>query len=66
MPQKLVPNSSINEHGVIHVKRDDGWITSYNPTIANCIRSNRDVTWTLTTSKALAYIYYLTNNYICN
>lgn len=48
-------------HFPCHVKRSNGWVTSYNPAIASCIRSNHDLTWIPTRSKALAYIYYLTN-----
>lgn len=43
-------------------KRTNGWVTSYNPAIAYCIRSNHDIIWILSSSsKALAYVYYLTN-----
>jgi hypothetical protein len=34
---------------------------NYNPAIATSIRSNHDVSWIPTSTKALAYIYYLTN-----
>lgn len=61
MPRELVPVSYGDEFGVVHVKRDDPWITSYNPAIATCFRSNHDVTWIPTNAKAHAYIYYLTN-----
>ena len=61
MPRDLQPVSCADELGVIHLKRDDGWITSYNPAISTCIRSNHDITWIPTSVKALSYIYYLTN-----
>ena len=61
MPRELVPNSYVDRFGVVHVKRTNGWVTSYNPAIASCIRSNHDITWIPTSSKALAYVYYLTN-----
>ena len=61
MPRELVPTSHVDQFGVVHVKRSNGWVTSYNPAIASCIRSNHDLTWIPTSSKALAYIYYLTN-----
>ena len=61
MPRDLQPVSCADDFGVIHLKRDDGWITSYNPAIATCIRSNHDITWIPTNVKALSYIYYLTN-----
>jgi hypothetical protein len=48
-------------HFPCHVKRSNGWVTSYNPAIASCIRSHHDITWIPTSSKALAYVYYLTN-----
>jgi hypothetical protein len=61
MPRTLYPTSSIDQDGVVHLQRTDGWITSYNPAIASCLRSNHDITWIPTSIKALAYIYYLTN-----
>ena len=61
MPRDLVPTSHVDQFGVVHVKRSNGWVTSYNPAIASCIRSNHDITWIPTSSKALAYVYYLTN-----
>jgi hypothetical protein len=41
--------------------RTNGWVTSYNPAIASCIRSNHDITWIPTSSKALTCVCYLTN-----
>ena len=61
MPRELVPTSHVDQFGVVHVKRSNGWVTSYNPAIASCIRSNHDLTWIPTSSKALVYVYYLTN-----
>jgi hypothetical protein len=61
MPRELVPMSNVDDFGVVHVKRTNGWVTSYNPAITTCIRSNHDITWIPTTAKALAYVYYLTN-----
>jgi len=61
MPRELVAETHADEFGVVHIKRDDSWITSYNPAIATCLRSNHDITWIPTNAKAHAYIYYLTN-----
>ena len=60
MPRELVPQSFVDDFGVIHL-RIGGWITSYNPAIATSIRSNHDVSWIPTNTKTLTYIYYLTN-----
>jgi hypothetical protein len=51
----------VDQFGVVRVKRTNGWVTSYNPAIAFCIRSNHDIIWILSSSKALAYVYYLTS-----
>ena len=61
MPRELVPNSFVDDFGVVHFQRTNGWINSYNPAIATSIPSNHDVSWIPTSTKALAYIYYLTN-----
>jgi hypothetical protein len=43
MPRELVAETHADEFGVVHIKRDDSWITSYNPAIATCLRSNHDI-----------------------
>ena len=61
MPRELVPTSFVDDLGVVHVKRSDPWITFYNPAIATSIRSNHDISWVPTSTKALALVHYLTN-----
>lgn len=53
--------SFVDDLGVVHVKRSDPWITSYNSAIATSIRSNHDISWVPTSTKALALVHYLTN-----
>src|SRR5581483_6558384 len=60
MPRDLVPTSTVDEFGVIYQARNDGWINSWNPPIASCLRSNHDVSWIPTVAKCLALIYYIT------
>jgi hypothetical protein len=43
MPRDLVPNSIVDEFGIIHRARNDAWINPWNPAIASCIRSNQDI-----------------------
>jgi len=61
MPRELRPNSEIDELGVIHLARNNGWVNPWNPAIASCIRSNQDISWIPTVAKALCLIYYITN-----
>src|SRR2546423_1553450 len=61
MPRDLRTHSEVDELGVIHLTRNNGWVNPWNPAIASCIRSNHDVSWIPTTTKCLALIYYLTN-----
>jgi hypothetical protein len=61
MPRDLLSASKVDELGVIHLARNNGWVNPWNPAIANCIRSNHDLSWIPTVAKALSLIYYLTN-----
>jgi hypothetical protein len=61
MPRELRPNSEVDELGVIHLARNNGWVNPWNPAIASCIRSNQDISWIPTVVKALCLIYYITN-----
>jgi hypothetical protein len=61
MPRDLLPNSEVDEFGVIHLARNHGWVNPWNPAIASCIRSNQDISWIPTVAKALCLIYYVTN-----
>jgi hypothetical protein len=61
MPRSIVPQTYIDDFGVVHIKRSNSWAISYNPALATCIRSNHDISWISTQEKALAFIYYITN-----
>lgn len=62
MPRDLVSASKVDEKlGVIHQKRNNGWVNAWNPTIASCIRSNHGISWIPTVTKSLCLIYYITN-----
>lgn len=61
MPRDLLPTSEVDELGVIHLARNNGWVNLWNPVIASCIRSNHDISWIPTVAKALCLIYYTTN-----
>ncbi|KAF5855656.1 hypothetical protein ETB97_008829 [Aspergillus alliaceus] len=61
MPRDLVPTSTIDEFGLIHLARNHAWINPWNPAIASCVRSNQDISWIPTISKTLSLIYYITN-----
>ena len=61
IPRELVPQSRVDEFGVIHLARDHPWVTPWNPAIAYCIRSNQGISLIPTRSKYLTPVYYLTN-----
>lgn len=61
MPRELVPTSTIDEFGIIHLVRRHPWVNPWNPALASCLRSNHDISWIPTVSKSLSLIYYITN-----
>jgi hypothetical protein len=61
MPRELVPTSTIDEFGIIHLVRSHPWVNPWNPALASCLRSNHDISWIPTVSKSLSLIYYITN-----
>ena len=61
MPRELAPDTYVDEFGVIHLARNNGWVNPWNPAIASCMRSNHDISWIPTVTKCLSLIYYLTN-----
>jgi hypothetical protein len=61
MPRDLVPTSTVDEFGLIHLARSHAWINPWNPAIASCVRYNQDISWIPTISKSLSLIYYITN-----
>jgi hypothetical protein len=60
-PRPKVEKSHVDELGVAHLRRDDGWVNPYNPWIAAAIGSNQDLSFLATRAKALALLYYITN-----
>ena len=60
-PRPTVEKSIIDELGVAHLRRDNEWVTPYNPCIAAAIGSNQDLSFMGTKAKALALVYYITN-----
>jgi hypothetical protein len=61
MPRELVSHSRVDEFGVIHLARHNGWVTPRNPAIASYTRSNHDISWIPTVTKCLSLIHYQTN-----
>jgi hypothetical protein len=61
MPRDLVPESKVDELGVINLALNHAWINPWNPTIASCIRLNHDISWIPTVSRSLSLLYYITN-----
>jgi hypothetical protein len=61
MPRDLVPESKVDELGVINLARNHAWINPWNRAIASCIRLNHDISWIPTVSKSLSLLYYITN-----
>ena len=43
MPRELVPQSYVDELGVIHLAQNNSWINLWNCAIATCLRSNHDI-----------------------
>src|SRR6266850_2948638 len=61
MPRQIVPNSYVDDYGVVHLARNHSWVNPWNQAIASCIRSNHDIRWIPTVTRSLSLIYYLTN-----
>jgi hypothetical protein len=60
-PRELVAQSHIDGHGVVHLERNHQWINPWNPTLASLLRSNHDISFIPTGTRALAAVYYMTN-----
>jgi hypothetical protein len=60
-PRPLVQESIVTEEGYIRMERNHQFLNKYNPVIASAIRCNHDVTFTPSSPKVLAAIYYMTN-----
>lgn len=61
MPREIIPQSTIDKLGIIHLRRNHQWVTPWNPAIASCIRSNHDISWIPTISESLSNLYNITN-----
>ena len=60
-PRELVADTHVDEHGVIQLQRNNQWVTPWNPSLSSVLRSNHDISFIPTLSKALAAVYYMTN-----
>ena len=60
-PRPLVASTHVDSHGVIQLERNNQWVTPWNPSLASVLRSNHDINFIPTQSKALAAMYYMTN-----
>ncbi|KAA8914802.1 hypothetical protein FN846DRAFT_758838, partial [Sphaerosporella brunnea] len=60
-PWQLNPESTINEDGILHLKRLHPMINNWNPFIAATMKCNHDISFIPTNSKFLALMYYITD-----
>lgn len=60
-PRPLVPESMVTDEGYIRMERNHQFLNKYNPVLASAIRCNHDVTFTPSSPKVLAAVYYMTN-----
>ena len=50
-----------NEHDVIQIKKNNGWVNFFNRVFASCFRSNHDVSWIMIIMNSLVVMYYIIN-----
>lgn len=60
-PRPLVPESIVTDEGYIRMERNHQFLNKYNPVIASAIRCNHNITFTPSSPKVLAAVYYMTN-----
>jgi hypothetical protein len=60
-PRPLVPESTVTEEGYIRMERNHQFVNKYNPVIASATGYNHDISFTASSPKVLAAIYYMTN-----
>lgn len=60
-PRPLVPESMVTDEGYIRMERNQQFLNKYNPVLASAIRCNHDITFTPSSPKVLAAVYYMTN-----
>lgn len=53
--------TSINEGGVIQLKRNHLWINNWNPAIGLCICINKNISFLITKGKELSIVHYITD-----
>jgi hypothetical protein len=60
-PRELVADTHVDRHGVVQLERNNEWVTPWNTTLCSLLRSNHDISFIPTITKALAAVYYITN-----
>ena len=60
-PRKLIAESHVDSHGVIQLERNNEWVTPWNPCLSSMLRSNHEISFIPTVTKALSAMYYMTN-----
>lgn len=60
-PWELREISTINEDGIVQLKRNNESINAWNPVIASAMRCNHDISFVPTKGRGLALIHYITD-----
>lgn len=60
-PQPVVPETSIDEDGKLHLKRTNPNVVGYNPTISGCFQCNTDGKFVGSGALGMALSIYITN-----
>jgi len=60
-PRQLVAKAHVDGYGVVQLERNNQWVNPWNPTLSSVLRSNHDISFIPTVTKALAAVYYMTN-----
>jgi hypothetical protein len=58
--------NEIDEHEIIHLKKNHSYVNAFNVVIESCFRSNHDIQWIFINIKILNLLYYITNYVIKN
>jgi hypothetical protein len=59
-------HNEVDEHEVIHLKRNHAYVNAFNSIIISCFRFNHDIQWISINVKTLSFLYYITNYVIKN
>ncbi len=54
-------HNEVDEHEIIHLKRNHVYVNAFNLIIISCFRFNHDIQWISINVKALSLLYYITN-----